>query len=107
MMKDEAPERNEESNTSEVGNRDSKGGARTPLSAAEIQEWLVSYLAKELGIDAREIDVETPFDNYGLSSASAVFMTSDLSEWLQKEIDPTLPYDYPTIAALARRLAEP
>lgn len=106
-MKVGAPGGNEESSTPEGNKGNSKGATRTPPSAPEIQEWLVSYLARELDIDAREIDVGTPFDGYGLSSASAVFMTSDLSEWLQKEVDPTLPYDYPNIADLARRLAEP
>lgn len=98
-MKAEEQKGNKKSN-----NGDSKGSA---TNAAEIQAWLVSYLANELGMDPREIDVTTSFDSYGLSSASAVFMTSDLSEWLGSEVDPVLPYDYPNIEALARRLAEP
>jgi len=84
----------------------SKNRAGTPPTAAEIQAWLISYLARELDIDSRKIDIKTSFENYGLSSASAVFMTSDLSDWLGSEVDPTLPYDYSTIEKLARHLGE-
>ena len=111
MMKTEGPKGNEKSIATETGNGHSGGAtthrATTHRTAAEIQTWLVSYLATELDIDPKEMDVKTSFDSYGLSSASAVFMTSDLSEWLGSDVDPTLPYDYPNIEKLAQRLAEP
>ena len=73
--------------------------------AAEIQNWLVQYLSTELNISSEEIDVKTPFDRYGLSSMTAVLMTGELEEWLGSTLDPTLPYDYPTVEALAQHLA--
>ena len=76
------------------------------LSAAEIQSWIVSYLAELLELDPNEIDLAIPFDNYGLDSAVAVGMTGDLEDWMGKELDPTLLYDYPTIEVLAQHLAE-
>jgi acyl carrier protein len=75
-------------------------------SAAQIQAWLVAYLAVALKLDRAEIDVGKTFEAYGLDSAAAVGMTGDLEEWLGYEIDPALPYDHPTIADLAQRLAE-
>jgi acyl carrier protein len=74
-------------------------------TAAEIEDWLVTYLADELKTSPEELDVTAPFDRFGLSSATAVFMIGNLEEWLGREVDPTLPYDYPTIQALAGRLA--
>jgi acyl carrier protein len=74
-------------------------------TAAEIQAWVVSYLADLLEVDADEIEVTIPFDRYGLDSSAAVGLTGDLEEWLGCELDPTLLYDYPTVEALVKHLA--
>lgn len=75
------------------------------ISAPEIQNWLVAYIADLLEIESEEIDVTIPFDRYGLDSSAAVGMTGDLEDWLGKEVEPILLYDYPTIEALARHLS--
>ena len=85
---------------------DSQEKVQKLLSAAEIQSWIVSYLAELLELDPNEIDLAIPFDNYGLDSAIAVGMTGDLEDWMGIELDPTLLYDYPTIEVLAQHLAE-
>lgn len=79
---------------------------KEPPSRAEIQAWIVSYLAQLLEIDPDEVYVTIPFDQYGLDSSAAVGMTGDLEDWMGRKIDPTLLYDYPTIEALAQHLAE-
>lgn len=75
------------------------------ISASEIQDWLVAYIANLLEIESEEVDVTIPFDRYGLDSSAAVGMTGDLEDWLGKEVEPILLYDYPTIEALARHLS--
>jgi acyl carrier protein len=75
-------------------------------TAAEIQAWLVSHLAAVLEVDPTQVDVATPFDRYGLDSVAAIGLTGDLEEWLGYDLDPTLLYDYPTIEAVSRHLAE-
>ncbi len=86
---------------------DAKGDAFENLpSTAEIQAWIVSYLAELLDIDPDEVNVTIPFDQYGLDSSAAVGMTGDLEEWIERKIDPTLLYDYPTIEGLAQHLGE-
>lgn len=75
-------------------------------SAIEIQTWIASYLADLLEIEADEVDVTIPFDQYGLDSAAAVGMSGDLEDWLGHKLDPTLLYDYPTVQALAEHLAD-
>lgn len=72
----------------------------------EIQEWLVSYIAKSLELNAEDVDVTRSFDRYGLDSAVAIELTGDLSTWLGVNLDPMLLYDYPTIEALVQHLAE-
>lgn len=91
----------------ETNKTDSKGVAhKEPPTATEIQAWIVSYLAQLLDIDPDEVNVTIPFDHYGLDSSAAVGMTGDLEDWVERKIDPTLLYDYPTIEALSQHLAE-
>jgi acyl carrier protein len=82
-----------------------QGDAHKELpTAAEIQAWMVSYLAELLEIDSDEVNVTVSFDRYGLDSSAAVGLTGDLENWLGCKLDPTLLYDYPTIEGLARHL---
>jgi acyl carrier protein len=74
-------------------------------SAAEIQDWIVAYLADLLEVEAEEVDVTVPFDRYGLDSSAAVGLTGDLETWLGTEVEPTLLYDYPTVEALVEHLS--
>lgn len=74
------------------------------LSVSELQTWMVTYVAHLLDIHPDLVDTTLPFDRYGLDSSAAVGMTGDLEDWLGIELDPTLLYDYPTIAALAQHL---
>lgn len=71
----------------------------------EIREWIVARVARELGVNANEIEHDAPFSRYGLDSIAAVHLVSDLEEWLKVELYPTLPYEYPTADALARYLS--
>lgn len=77
---------------------------KTPPTALEIQDWIASYLAELLEIEPDEVDVTIPFDRYGLDSSAAVGLTGDLEDWLGRELDPTLLYDYPTVEALVQHL---
>lgn len=80
--------------------------SKEPPSAAEIQAWIVAYLAELLEIDPDEVNPTIPFDRYGLDSAVAVGLTGDMEDWLGRKLDPTLLYDYPTVEALSQHLAE-
>ncbi len=75
-------------------------------SAAEIADWFVSQLSRELGVPATDIDPSRPFAYYGLDSVRAVQLTAALESWLGRELSPTLAYEYPTIDLLSRHLAE-
>src|ERR1039457_4186353 len=75
-------------------------------NAEVIQAWLVSKLSERLGIESREIDIREPFASYGLGSTEAVSLTGELADWLGRKLSPALVYEYSTIEALARHLAE-
>lgn len=83
-----------------------KGSSKDSVTTVEIQAWLVSYIADLLEIEPAQVDVTIPFDRFGLDSSAAVGITGDLEEWLDFEFEPTLLYDYPTIEALTKCLAE-
>ena len=73
--------------------------------ALQIEDWLIGHLADTLKTDKKSIDIRQPFISFGLDSAHAVGLAGDLEEWLERELPPTLIWDYPTIEALARHLA--
>ncbi len=74
--------------------------------AAEIQQWIVAHLAKQLDIKPIEVDVALSFERYGLDSLSAMKLVGDLEDWLDCELSMTLLYDYPTIERIAQYLAQ-
>src|SRR5579863_537365 len=78
----------------------------SPSNAEAVQTWLVSKLSERLGIEPHEIDIREPLASYGLGSTDAVILAGELAEWLGHKLSPALVYEYPTIEALARHLAE-
>lgn len=72
-----------------------------------IQGWLQKQLGELLGIAPEQIDIDRPFNEYGLSSVNAVSLSGELAEVIDYSLSPTIIYDYPTIALLARYLAKP
>jgi acyl transferase domain-containing protein/thioesterase domain-containing protein/acyl carrier protein len=75
-------------------------------TAQTIQAWLVAYLSDLLRVGAEEIDVCVPFESYGLSSRNAVSLSGELEDWLERRLEPTLAWEYPTIQSLAEHLAQ-
>ena len=71
----------------------------------EIQAWLVAWLARELEVEANDIGLDEEFINLGLSSRQAVLMSGELEDWLGLTLDPSLAWEYPTIAQLSTALA--
>ena len=75
------------------------------LQQDRIQNWLIENLAQRLGVPTSQIDVNEPFASSGLSSVAAVSLSADLEDWLGIKLSPTIVYDYPNIAELARYLS--
>ncbi len=72
-----------------------------------IRDWLVDQLAERLNVEPSEIDVREPLARYGLDSAVAVALASELELWLGRRVTPLLVYEHPTIETLAHFLASP
>jgi amino acid adenylation domain-containing protein/thioester reductase-like protein len=84
----------------------SAGGAPATQSASELANWMVGHIATQLHISAEQIDIHTPFVDYGLDSVQAVSIAGEIETRLGRSLSPTLLWDYPTIAALSVHLAE-
>ena len=85
---------------------ESAEAANRALSADTIKTWLISEIAELLSVDARDLAVDEPFANYGLSSMTGVILSGNIEEWLGIQLDPAVAWDYPTIESLAGHLAE-
>ena len=75
-------------------------------SRGTIEEWLIDWIAKELGMPPAEIETSKSLLDYSLSSVTAMMLVGDLEEWLGLTLPPTLVWDYPSIAAIADYLVE-
>lgn len=75
-------------------------------SAEEVQRWIVARVSELTGVPAREVDVEAPIERAGLDSIQMLVMTADLANWLGFRFRADPLDEYPTIAALARFVAE-
>jgi acyl carrier protein len=71
----------------------------------EIQEVIRRHLAEVFEVEPGEIDMEASFNQLGVDSSCAVALVGDLENYLGMEIEPTLPYDYPSVRKLAEQLA--
>lgn len=61
-------------------------------------------LAKYLFISPETIDINTPFDKFGIDSAKAILIVGKLEDYLDVELPSKLLWDYNTIGALSSHL---
>lgn len=76
-------------------------------SKDDIESWLVSRLAERCSIDARDVALDQPFVTFGLDSLAALELVQSLQKRLPDgvQIDYTVLWDYPTIAAMVDYLS--
>lgn len=76
------------------------------ISSSEIIDFLRQELSKFLSTPPEKIDIETPFEKYGLDSAKAVLMVGKLEDLLDVELPSTLLWDYNNIKSLSEHLGQ-
>jgi len=67
--------------------------------------WLAERVAEYTGRAPHQIDPATPLAELGIDSVSAVALCGEIEDRWSIEVDPTLVFDYPTIAEIAVFLA--
>ena len=75
------------------------------ITPEHIQVWLKKYLVDHFQLEKSFVHPSTSFDALGLDSVKQVELIGAIEDWLGIKIEPTLAYDYPTIAALSSEVA--
>ena len=76
---------------------------RNPMldSRDALERWLAELVASAVDLEPGTIDVEAPFDRYGIDSAAAIGLTEELEQRLGVPLEPTVLFDHPTIRSLS------
>ncbi|MCU7925177.1 MAG: KR domain-containing protein [Candidatus Thiodiazotropha sp. (ex Dulcina madagascariensis)] len=74
--------------------------------AAATQEWLIDVFSTELKIAASKLDVETPFQDYGVDSILLTQLLGPVGKLVEGDLDPSILLEYPTLASLSAWLLE-
>ncbi|MEO3743396.1 acyl carrier protein [Plantactinospora sp. B5E13] len=77
----------------------------TISSTPAVAGWLAERVAFYLERPADEIDPDAPLVELGLDSVYALTLCGDIEERYGLVVEQTLPWDYPTVNALAGHLS--
>jgi acyl carrier protein len=77
-----------------------------PVVLDPMIDWLTTTVARYAEMDRNKVDPDKPFSDYGLDSVSAFAIVTDIEDSFGLVPDVTIVWDYPTVRALARHLAE-
>ncbi|HNN93691.1 MAG TPA: beta-ketoacyl synthase N-terminal-like domain-containing protein, partial [Pseudomonadota bacterium] len=81
-------------------------GERAGLSTFEaIRDWLMQFVANRLGVATAAVAVGEHFQRLGLDSLGATGMLAELGRRLGRSLSPSLVWEFPSVAALAKHLA--
>jgi len=72
---------------------------------AALRTWLTHRVAYYVERESADIDVDAPIASYGLDSVYAFALCGDIEDEFKLRIEPTLVWDFGTVAALAAKLA--
>nr|WP_316503358.1 beta-ketoacyl synthase N-terminal-like domain-containing protein [Paenibacillus sp. CGMCC 1.18879] len=77
--------------------------AKTASAVADSTEkYLLELFARELMIDPAKLDVQVPFQDYGVNSVLLAQILQEINKWVSDSLDPSIFYEYSTIESLAR-----
>jgi acyl carrier protein len=72
----------------------------------DIQDWLASQIAEQLGVDADDIDVRSPFESFGLDSVQIMNIANLGKQYFGLNLSPIVIWNYPNVESLSRYLTE-
>lgn len=76
------------------------------VTETEISDWCIGCLRRMIDAPLGAIEPDATFAQMGLDSATSVYFVVELEEWLGRELEPEIVGEYPTVAQLARHLAD-
>jgi acyl carrier protein len=78
----------------------------TSHATRSIERWVIDRVAFYLECPVDDVDPAVPLAETGIDSASAVGLCGEVEDHWQIDADPTLVFDYPTIADITAFIAE-
>lgn len=75
-------------------------------SPEEIENWIVSWVARETKVPPEQISRDEEFVNLGLKSRSVIVLVGELEDFTGLSVDPALAWEYPSIRQFAAHLGE-
>lgn len=76
------------------------------MTVEQLKSWLTEWVVKVTDLPVEEVSENKPLEALGLSSRDAVILSGELETLLDTRLNPTIAYEYPTIASLAQRLVD-
>jgi acyl carrier protein len=77
------------------------GTPPSPADTAPIRKWLIERVAYYLERPVEDIDPSVPLAESGIDSVSAANLCGDVEDRFDMEVEPTMAFDYPTVADIA------
>ena len=71
-----------------------------------IQKWIVAWIAKELRIEANQIDLQKPLSYLGMSSRQAILLSGELEDFLERSVKLELLFGSLTLEKFVEQLAQ-
>nr|ASA76631.1 polyketide synthase [Pyxidicoccus sp. MCy9557] len=73
-------------------------------SLAEVERRIVEHTSAALGVNAKSLDPEVPFSDYGVDSITGAALIERISEDFDLDLPVTVVFDYSSVRELARHL---
>lgn len=67
----------------------------------KMQAWLIDLFSKELRMDYSDIDIDRPFQDYGVDSILLTQLSKKINKLAAANLDPSALYEYPSIRLMA------
>jgi acyl carrier protein len=78
-----------------------RGRARERLTEDELRRWIREWVAAALGTDAASVEEQaSSFADLGLDSMQMTSLSGDLEEVMDRDLSPTIAWDYPSVERL-------
>lgn len=74
------------------------------MTEAQLQDWLTTRVAQAAGVEVAAVDVNLPFRDQGVDSATAAQIAGELADVLEVPLDTTVLFEHPSISQLVAAL---
>lgn len=74
------------------------------LLTVKVRDWLTNLFSRELKLEASDLRVDKPFQDYGIDSILIMQLLDPIKKALEQDVDPSILYEYTTIKTFSEWL---